>query len=155
MTLSHSDKYGYLLAELLKRNTELHGNALLKRGNKAKWPGETRKVIIGELSKYPFDSKLKAFSGLVWHKLRSQNITTRCIYQLLLQWAILLTEKELLSFYTEDYEALIEELRHTIESGVEGEVSDIPPEEILEEWDFMKGYLMDLHNMCEGWINES
>lgn len=146
-----SEHFGYILAELLKRNTELHGRELLKRGNKDIWPKLTRKIIIAELAKYTLDGKLKAFSGLVWNKLRSQDITTRHIYGLLLQWAVLLTEKGLLSFYTEAYEFLIEELRHTIESGAEGVVDDIPPEEIIEEWEFMKSYLDSLHNMCEGW----
>lgn len=144
-----SDTYGYILAELLKRNIELHGRELKRRGKKAKWPETARKIIMDELIHYPFDSKLKAFSGLLWGKLRKQNITTRHIYGLLLQWALLLTEKGLLSFYTDDYEGLVEELRITIESGAEGIVEDIPPEEIVEEWEFMRGYLLELHGMVE------
>lgn len=147
-----SDSYGYILAELLKRNTELHGRELCRIGEEAKWPGNARKIIMGELREYKASGGLKAFSGLVWHKLRKQDVTTRQIYGLLLQWALLLTEKELLGFYTADYEALIEELRHNIESGAEGVVEDIPAEEILEEWEFMKQYLMALHGECEGWI---
>ncbi len=145
------DSFGYILAELLKRNTQLHGKELLKRGKRVKWPIDAQKIIMGELTRYPFDSKLKAFSGLLWGKLRRHDITTRHIYGLLLQWALLLTEKELLSFYTQDYEALIDELRITMESGAEGEVEDIPPEEIVEEWEFMQSYLMDLHGMVEEW----
>jgi len=148
-----SEHYGYLLAELLKRNTELHGKELRKRGANPQWPWDARKVIIKELASYPLDGKLKAFSGLLWGRLRKQDITTRQIYILLLQWAVKLTEKKLLNFYTSDYEDLIEELRHTIESGAEGVVDDIPPEEIVEEWEFMQGYLDSLHGMCEQWIN--
>ena len=145
--------YGYILAELLKRNTELHGNALEKQGQRIKWPSEARKVILGELRRYKANGKLKAFSGLLWGKLRLHDITTRQIYQLLLQWALYLTEKGLLFTYTENYEALLEELRYTIESGAEGVVEDITPEEILEEWEIMKNnYLLALHGECEAWI---
>lgn len=143
------DKYCFILADLLKRNTELHGKELSKRGQKVIWPDTTRKICIKELRKIPVNGGARAFSGLLWSKLRLENITTRCIYQLLLQWALLLTEKELLSFYTEDYEALLDELRTTIEGGAEGAVEDIPPKEIIEEWEFMKTYLPILHKMVE------
>ncbi len=147
------DVYGYILAELFKQNTHLHGKELWRRGNKTKWPANAKKIIVTELSKYPHDGKLKAFSGLIWNKLRQQNITTRHIYGLLLQWALLLTEKGFLCYYTKDYEGLIEELRSTLESGAEGEVKDIPPEEIIEEWEMVKErYLMELHSMCEEWM---
>lgn len=150
-----SDSFGYLLAELLKRNTELHGKELRKRGDNPQWPWDARKVIIKELASYPLGGKLKAFSGLLWGRLRKQDITTRHIYGLLLQWALLLTEKGLLGFYTDDYEALIEELRHTIESGADGAVEDIPAEEIVAEWEFMQGYLNGLHGMCEQWVKDN
>lgn len=148
-----SDSYGYLLAEFIKRNTELHGKELLRRGSKDKWPAKARKTIITELSKYPFNGKLKAFSGHIWGKLRCQDITTRHIYGLLLQWALLLTEKGLLNFYTQDYEELFEELKYTIESGAEGAVENIPSDEIIAEWEMVKNnYLITLHKTCEEWI---
>jgi len=146
--------YGYVLAELLKRNTELHGNELLKRGNRVSWVNEARKVIIVELRSYPVNYKLKAFSGFVWGRLRRQDITTRHIYILLLQWAVLLTEKGLLYFYTKEYEELIEELRITIESGAEGSVEDVSSGEIIDEWNFVEGYLVSLQNMCEEYENK-
>lgn len=149
-----SDSYGYLLAELLKRNTELHGKELWKRGDKVKWTGDTRKIIIAELAEYSFDSKLKAFSGLLWHYIRGLDITTRCVYALLLQWAIYLTESNLLGFYTINYDDLLEELRHSIESGAEGVVDGVVQDEVLEEWELMKDYLMPLHDMCESWIRQ-
>lgn len=147
-----SDKYGYILADLLKRNTELHGREIAKRGQKVEWPNVTRKVCIGELRKIKANGSLMAFSGLLWHRLRCQNITTRCIYQLLLQWALLLTEKGLLGFYTDAYEALILELQTTIEGGADGAVDDISPEEIQAEWEFMQGYLTALHDMVEQYV---
>lgn len=149
------ESYGYLLAELLKRNTELHGKALEKKGRKVKWPGEARKIILGELRKYKVDGRSKAFSGLLWGRIRRHDITTRQIYQLLLQWALHLTEKGLLFTYTADYEGLLEELCTTIESGAEGIVEDISPEEIIAEWESMKDYLTALHNECEEWVNEN
>lgn len=147
-----TDTYCYILADLLKRNTELHGFAI--KGQKVTWPDVTRKICIKELRRIKSNGALMAFSGLLWHKLRRQDITTRCIYQLLLQWALKLTEEGLLHFYTEDYEALILELQTTIEAGAEGEVEDIPPEEIIAEWEFMQGYLPELHRLVEEFSNK-
>lgn len=147
-----TDTFCYILCDLLKRNTELHGAALKKRGQKVDWPNVTKKVCVRELRKIPLN--YIGLSGLIWSQLRKQNITTRCIYQLLLQWALLLTEKGLLAFYTDDYEALILELQTTIEGGAEGQVEDISPEEIIEEWEFMKIYLPDLHRMVEEFENK-
>ncbi len=149
-----SDTFCFILCDLLKRNTELHGNELKRRGQKITWPDITRKVCIKELRCIKANGGLMAFSGLLWHRLRSQNITTRCIYQLLLQWAFLLTEKGLLAFYTDDYEALILELQTTIEGGADGAVDDIPAEEIIEEWEFMRGYLTELHKLVEDYENK-
>jgi hypothetical protein len=145
------DTYCYILADLLKRNTELHGREIKKRGQLVTWPDVTRKICVKELRLIKADGKLKAFCGLVWYHLRGYNITTRCIYQLLLQWALLLTEKGLLGFYTDDYKNLIEELQTTIEGGAEGVVEDIDSNEIVGEWEEMKNnYLIALHNMVEG-----
>ncbi len=150
------EAYGYILAELLKRNTNLHGHALIKRGQQQKWPDEAKRIFAKELCKYTFNSKLKAFSGLVWGRLRAEDITTRHIYQLLLQWALYLTQNELLHIYTSEYEDLLEELRHTIESGAEGKVEDIPSNEIIEEWELVKNnYLLALHKMVEEWVDEN
>ncbi len=149
-----TDTFCFILCDLLKRNTDLHGAELKRRGQKITWTDVTRKVCIAEIRKIKPDAKLMAFSGLIWHRLRGQNITTRCIYQLLLQWAFLLTEKGLLAFYTDDYEALILELQTTIESGADGAVDDIPAEEIIEEWGFMKGYLPELHRLVEEYENK-
>lgn len=71
----------------------------------------------------------------------------------MLQWALLLTEKGLLAFYTDDYEALILELQTTIEGGAEGQVEDISPEEIIEEWEFMKIYLPEVLSE-HGWSDD-
>lgn len=149
-----TDVYCFILCDLLKRNTELHGKEIAKRGQKVTWPSIARKVCLSEIRKIKPDAKLMSFSGLLWHRLRCQNITTRCIYQLLLQWALLLTEKGLLAFYTDDYEALILELQTTIESGAEGQVEDIPPEEIIEEWGYMQGFLPELQRMVEEFENK-
>lgn len=146
-----NDIYSYILADLLKRNTRLHGRELEKRNISAKWPSVTNDICLKELQRINPTSKMMAFSGLIWHKLRQQNITTRCIYQLLLQWALLLTEKGLLSFYTSDYENLLIELKTTIESGSEGAVEDIPPQEIIDEWNFMKDFLPQLLEMVENY----
>lgn len=146
-----SDKYSYILAELIKRNTQLHGSALKKRNIKAEWPGVTIDVINKEIRANPFksDTKLKAKSGRVWGWLRGQNVTTRHIYQLLLQWALYLTETQALHTYTEKYADLLEELRYVIETGAEGEVEDIPPEEIIAEWKYVQeNYYSQLHNLC-------
>lgn len=149
-----TDTSCYILCDLLKRNTELHGKEVAKRGQKVTWTDVTRKVCIKELRCIKSNGGLMAFSGLLWHRLRCQNITTRCIYQLLLQWAFLLTEKGLLAFYTDDYEALILELQTTIEGGAEGQVEDIPPEEIIEEWEYMQRFLPELQRMVEEFENK-
>lgn len=146
-----SDKYSYLLAEILKRNTQLHGNAIKEMGQKVVWPVDAIKVINTEIRGGPFksDTKLKAISGHVWGWLRGQDLTTRHIYALLLQWGLYLTEKDMLYTYTEQYADLLDELRYTIETGAEGEVQDILPEEILEEWKFVQeNYYSLLHNLC-------
>lgn len=143
-----SEKYAFILAELLKRNTQLHGDAIKER---VKWPVDATKVINTEIRTGPFktDTKLKAISGHVWGWLRGQNLTTRHIYALLLQWALYLTEQGMLNTYTEQYADLLDELRYTIETGAEGEVEDIPPEEIIEEWRFVQeNYYSLLHNLC-------
>lgn len=145
-----SEVYCYILCDLLKRNTELHGKELARRGQKVTWPDTTRRICIRELRRIKANGATIGLSGSLWHKLRLQDITTRCIYQLLLQWALLLTEKGLLHFHTEEYEALILELKDTIEKGADGVVDDIPAEEIIQEWEFMKGYLPELHKMAQG-----
>lgn len=146
-----TDKYAFILADLLKRNTELHGKALKKKGQKVTWPDKTRKVVIKELRCLNPSGSLRGFSGYLWRQIRQQNITTRCIYQLLLQWAFLLTEKGLLHFYTDDYEKLIHELNDTINAGAEGVVEDISADEIVGEWEYMKNYLMELHGLVENY----
>lgn len=147
-----SDTYSYILAELLKRNTELHGKELAKRGNYQRWTDDMKKVIVKELCKYPRgNNKLKAYAGYIWGQLMRQQMYTREIYQLLLQWALLLTENNLLFFYTKDYEDIINELRERIEEGAEGIHIELSPEEIIAEWESMKTYLPGLHDMCEEW----
>lgn len=143
------DKYAFVLADLLKRNTELHGAALKQRGKKVLWPAKTRVVCLTEIRAIKADAKLKAFSAKVWWMIKGLNVTTRCIYALLLQWAVLLSDKKLFGFYTEDYESLILELQATIEGGAEGEAVGINPDEILKEWEFMKQYLIELHELVE------
>ena len=145
------DSYSYILAELLKRNTQLHGEALHKRGQRVTWPSVAIKTINKELQAHPLrsDTKLKAISGDVWGWLRRQDLTTRHIYQLLLQWALYLTAGKLLCTYTDDYAAVLEELRNTIETGAEGRVEDIDANEILQEWEYVQEqYYSLLHNLC-------
>lgn len=146
-----SDSYAYILAELLKRNTQLHGNALNKRGKKVDWPLKAVKVIITEIRKSSLknNTKVKAQSGQIWGWLRSQNLTTRQIYQLLLQWALYLTTENFLYTHTGEYADLLEELRSSIEAGAEGEVEDIDANEIINEWHFLQeNYYSYLHNLC-------
>lgn len=148
------NEYSFFLADLLKRNTELHGSALQKQGNYQEWPGKTRIALLKELRLNPTNNgKIKAFSGLVWGQLRKKDITTRQIYGLLLHWALYLSEDDKLVTFTEDYAELLKELKFAIESGAAGEVEDIPPEEILAEWEMMKTYHADLHTICTEWIN--
>lgn len=148
--------YSFILADLLKRNTELHGYALEQRGIYQEWPAKTRKIIIKELKLNPAtNGKIKAFSGLVWGQLRSQDITTRQIYALLLQWTLYLSESDKLVTFTKEYNDLLEELKCTIESGADGKVEDIPPEEIVAEWENMKEFHADLHVICEEWIEKN
>jgi len=147
--------YGYILAELLKRNTELHGKALEKKGKPKEWPGVARKIIIKELAKYKQPASVKSYAGFIWGNLRRQDVTTRQIYMLLTQWALLLTNKGLLEFHTEDYEALLAETTNSFEKGAEGDVYDVSPEEIVNEWEFMQNYLNDLHEICEKWIKNN
>lgn len=152
-----SEAYNYILAELIKRTTKLHGEALNERGQKVDWPAITVKITSKEIQASPYksDTKLKAISGQVWGWLRGQYLSTRHIYQLLVQWALYLTNEGLLCTYTTEYADLLEELMITIEAGAEGEVSDINPEEILEEWKFMQeNYYSLLHNLCNKLIGD-
>lgn len=151
------ERYSYLLNELLLRNTQLHGSALKQRGNNAEWPDVTIDVARKELrcNINRRDTKLKAKSGQIWGWLRNNDISTRQIYQLLLQWALHLTEMGILYTYTDKYRDLLEELKYVIETGADGDVEDIPPEEIIAEWKFMQeNYYSFLHNLCVKLIGE-
>lgn len=145
------DIYSYILAELLKRNYYLHGEAILEKYNLPKTTIKEVKVINGELRAGPHKSngKLKAISGQIWGWIRTLNLDTRQIYQLILQWALHLTNQELLYTHTDPYRLLLESLRATIESGSEGEVEDVDSKEILAEWQFVQEeYFSMLHNLC-------
>jgi hypothetical protein len=150
-----SESYGYILAELLKHNTNLHGRELVRHGKKQQWINDAKKIVVSELRQYPHNGELKAFSGLLWKDMKQQGFTTRHIYQLLLQWALELTKETQLYFYTQAYEDLFIELRHTIESGAGGVVKDILPEEIINEWEAVKDYLVILHGFCEQFMKRN
>jgi hypothetical protein len=144
------DKYGCILAELLRLNATLQSKCLKKRGKDATFSEGAKKACNRELRIYN-NPRAKAFAGMLWYRIRKLNVDTRCIYQLLLQWALHLTELGLLGFYTSEYEELHNTIRNSIESGVAGEFEDISPAEIEAEWELMQIYLTSLHGMVEQW----
>jgi hypothetical protein len=152
MNYNAVDTYSYVLADLLKRNSHLLGQALKRKGIIQPWTDEMKNVISRELRKYPINTKLISYSGWIWGRLMRQELLTREIYILLLQFAADITEKNLLSMYNDEYMEMLDELRKRIEEGADGKHKEVSEETTLQEWEKMKDYLPALHQMCEEWI---
>ncbi len=148
-----SDVHCFILANLLRLNTNLHGKALKKQGNPQLWTETMKATIAKELSRHPKNLKLNAYSTWIWGRFMGHGLYTREIYILLLQWGVRLTELKMLYMLTDDYVNLLDELRLRIEEGADGKHKEISAAETLKEWDAMQEYLPELHKMADDFEN--
>lgn len=142
----------FILADLLKNNNLEHGMGLKAKRKRMEWPFDSRKVCIDEIRKHQPSAALQAYSSSIWwtikHRMNDRNgqpLTTRMIYQLLLMYALSLTEQGKMFYLDDEYGKLTGQLQDRLEE-IYGAV--------IEEWEYMQGFLPELQGMVEEFENK-
>jgi hypothetical protein len=102
----------YLLAFLLKQVLRFH-----KKEVYITWGRNALTIVNREIRLIPEKPVGKA--GLVWSDIKKHGFDTAQIYIIIVQAALLATEKGELYFYTPEYENLIKEFLTVIEKNID------------------------------------